>query len=85
MWQNKEVQFPLSNDERAAIARYLSGIRKQLQDVSDLFGTRYGKRSEIAEESVRTLASVARLEGKFLRVDELQGEELTVAVESSSR
>ena len=85
MWQNGEVQFPLSNDEHAAIARYLSSIRKQLQDVSDLFGARYGKRSEIAEESVRALASVARLEGKFLRVDELQGEELAVAAESSSR
>jgi hypothetical protein len=79
------VQFPLSNDEHAAIARYLSGIRKQLQDVSDLFRTRYGKGSEIAEESVRALASVARLEGKFLCVDELQGEELAVAAESGSR
>ena len=85
MWQNKEVQFPLSNDERAAIARYLSGIRKQLQDVSDLFRTRYGKGSEIAEESVMALASVARLEVKFLHVEELQGEELAIAAESSSR
>ena len=75
----------MSNDEHAAIARYLSGIRKQLQDVSDLFRTRYGKESEIAEESVRALASVARLEGKFLCVDELQGEELAVAAESGSR
>ncbi len=76
------MQFPLSNDEHAAMARYLSGIRKQLQDVSDLFRTRYGKGSEIAEESVRTLASVARLERKFLHVDdEVQGEELAVVNE----
>ena len=76
------MQFPLSNDEHAAMARYLSGIKKQLQDVSDLFRARYGKGSEIGDESVRTLAAVARLERKFLHVDEdeqhQQGEDLAV-------
>jgi cob(I)alamin adenosyltransferase len=77
------VQFPLSNDEHAAIARYLSGIKKQLQDVSDLFTTRYGKGSEISEESVKTLASIARLERKLVRLNEeqQQREELAVANE----
>jgi hypothetical protein len=72
------VQFPLSNDEHAAMARYLSGIKKQLQDVSDLFRKRYGNGSEIAEESVRTLAAVRRLERKFSRVDEHEQEEQLV-------
>jgi hypothetical protein len=69
------MQFPLSNDEHAAMARYLSGIKKQLQDVSDLFRTRYGKGSEIAEETVRTLAAIVRLERRFLRVNETSRDE----------
>lgn len=56
------MQFPLSRDEHAAITRYLSGIRKQLQDVSDLFATRYGKDSSIAELAVKTLVSSTLLE-----------------------
>jgi hypothetical protein len=77
------VQFPLSNDEHAAIARYLSGIKKQLQEVSHLFTTRYGKGSEISEESVKTLASVARLERKLVRMNEeqQQREELAISNE----
>ncbi len=50
------------------MARYLSGIRKQLQDVSDLFKTRYGKGSPMSEESGKALAAVARLERRFLLV-----------------
>jgi hypothetical protein len=63
------VQFPLSQDEHAAMARYLSGIKKQLQEVSDLFKSRYGKASEISESAVSTLASIALLERDFLRLD----------------
>jgi hypothetical protein len=44
------------------MARYLSGIRKQLQDVSDLFAARYGKNSSIAEIAVKTLVSATLLE-----------------------
>jgi hypothetical protein len=69
------VQFPLSNDEHAAMARYLSGIRKQLQDVSDLFRTRYGKGSPMSEESGKALAAVARLERRFLLVMDEQPQE----------
>ena len=58
------------------MARYLSGIRKQLQDVSDLFKTRYGSGSEIAEEAMRTLASVAHLEHDFMLLDRPQREVL---------
>jgi hypothetical protein len=49
--------------------RYLSGIRKQLQDVSDLFSTRYGKTSSIAETAVKTLVSAALLEHELLGLD----------------
>jgi hypothetical protein len=63
------VQYPLSRDEHAAMARYLSGIRKQLQDVSDLFSTRYGKNSNIAEVAVKTLVSTTLLEHEFLLLD----------------
>ena len=60
------MQYPLSRDEHAAMARYLSGIRKQLQDVSDLFTTRYGKDSSIAEIAVKTLVSSTLLEHELM-------------------
>ena len=63
------MQYPLSRDEHAAMARYLSGVRKQLQDVSDLFSTRYGKASNIAEIAVKTLVSTTLLEHEFLLLD----------------
>ena len=44
------------------MARYLSGIVKQLQDVSDLFTSRYGKDSSVAEIAVKTLISATLLE-----------------------
>ncbi len=67
----KEVslQFPLSRDEHAAMARYVSGIRKQLQDISDLFTTRYGKDSSIAETAVKTLVSSTLLEHELLMLE----------------
>ena len=60
---------PLSRDEYAAIARVLSGARKQLQDVSDLFSARYGKSSSIAEIAVKALVSSTLLEHEFLQLD----------------
>ena len=41
-------------------------IRKQLQDVSDLLNTRYGKNSSIAEIAVKTLVSATLLEHELL-------------------
>ena len=64
------MQFPLSPDEHAAMARYLSGIKRQLQEVSDLFTSRYGKGSDIAAAAVRTLASAALLEHDFSQTEE---------------
>jgi hypothetical protein len=72
LWQNEEVQFPLSTDEHAAIARYLSGIKRQLQEVSDLFTSRYGKGNEISEDAVKTLVAVTLLEHDFLMLEEPQ-------------
>ncbi|MGA8027187.1 MAG: hypothetical protein WB992_08565 [Bryobacteraceae bacterium] len=63
------MQYPLSRDEHAAMARYLSGIRKQLQDVSDLFTARYGKNSSIAELAVKTLVSSMSLEHELTLLD----------------
>jgi hypothetical protein len=63
------VQYPLSRDEHAAMARYISSLRRQLQDVSDLFTTRYGKNSSIAEIAVKTLVSSTLLEHELLLLE----------------
>ena len=63
------MQYPLSPDEHAAMSRYLSGLRKQIQDVSDLFATRYGKNSSIAEIAVKTLVSVTLLEHELMLLE----------------
>ena len=62
------MQYPLSRDEHAAVARYVSAIRKQLQDVSDLFTARYGRDSSIAEIAVKTLVSSTLLEHELMLV-----------------
>jgi hypothetical protein len=57
------------------MARYLSGIRKQLQEVSDLFGARYGTNSSIAEIAVKALVSSTLLEHELMLLEpELQEE-----------
>ncbi len=63
------MQYPLSRDEHAAMARYLSGIRKQLQEVSDLFAARYGKSSSIAEIAVKALVSSTLLEHELMLLE----------------
>lgn len=60
------MQYPLSPDEHAAMTRYISGLRSQLQDVSDLFATRYGRSSCIAELALKTLVSASLLEHELL-------------------
>lgn len=63
------MQYPLSRDEHAAMARYLSGIRRQLQEASDLFAARYGKNSSIAEIAVKTLVSSTLLEHELMLLE----------------
>jgi hypothetical protein len=60
------VQYPLSRDEHAAMARCVSAIRRQLQDVSDLFLARYGRNSSIADIAVKSLISSTLLEHELL-------------------
>ena len=52
------------------MARHLGGIRKQLQDVSDLFSSRYGKDSSIAEIAVKALVSMTLLEHELTLLDD---------------
>ena len=63
------MQYPLSKDEHAAIARCVSGVRRQLQDVSDLFAARYGKDSSITETAVKTLVSSTLLEHELMLLE----------------
>jgi len=68
------VQYPLSPDEHAAMARYVSGIRKQLQDVSDLFSARYGRNSSIADLAVKALISSTVLEHELMLLEKRETE-----------
>ena len=63
------MHYSLSRDEHAAMARYLSGIRKQLQDVCDLLCSRYGSNTSLTETAVKTLVSATLLEHELLSVD----------------
>jgi hypothetical protein len=71
------VQYPLSRDEHAAMARCLADIRKQLHDVSELFAARYGKDSRIAERAVEATVSSTMLEHELLLERELESIEVT--------
>lgn len=62
------MQYPLSREEHAAVMRCVSGIRKQLQDTSDLFTARYGRDSSIAELAVKTLVSSTLLEHELMLI-----------------
>jgi hypothetical protein len=52
------------------MGRHLGGIRKQLQDISDLFSTRYGKDSSIAEMAVKALVSTTLLEHELTLLED---------------
>ena len=66
MQSEEFVQYPLSRDEHAAMARCVAAIRRQLQDVSDLFVARYGRNSSIADTAVKSLISSTLLEHELL-------------------
>lgn len=80
------MQYPLSSNEHAAMARYLSSVRKQLQDVSDLFSMRYGKDSSIADIAVKTLVAATLLEHELILLqnssaaEDQEAEQLSAAV-----
>ncbi len=63
------MHYPLSPDEHAAMSRCLAHVRKQIQDASDLFASRYGKDSSIAEIAVKTLVSATLLEHELMLLE----------------
>jgi hypothetical protein len=67
--ERQPVLYPLSPDEHKALVRCISGVRKQLQNVSDLFTTRYGRESSIAELAVKTLVSSTLLEHELVTLE----------------
>lgn len=60
---------PLSRDEHAAMTRYVATIRRQLQEVSELFSTRYGARSTVAEIAGKALVCTTLLEHEMLLLE----------------
>ncbi len=74
------MQYPLSDNEHAAMSRYLAGLRKQMQDVCDLFTTRYGRHSTISETAVKTLVSATLLEHELMLLEE--GQEASVEADA---
>ena len=60
------MRYPLSREEHAAMVRYLSSLRRQVQETSDLFSSRYGKSSNLAEIAVKSLVCVTLLEQELL-------------------
>jgi hypothetical protein len=51
------------------MTRYLSAIRQQLQDVTDLFSSRYGKNSNLAEIAAKSVVCTTSLERELLVAD----------------
>lgn len=78
------MHYPLSRDEHAAVVRYLADIRKQLQVVSNLFVSRYGDRSRIADLAGQTLLSSTLLEQEILLLAE-SAESIEMQVKSAAR
>jgi hypothetical protein len=69
------VSDPLSRDENAALARYVAGIRKQLQEVSELFASRYGSENSLANLASKALVCVTLLEQELIDIKEELSEE----------
>ena len=65
---------PLSRDEHAAVTRYLGTIRRQLREVSELFSTRYGVQSTVAEIAGKALVCAALLEHEMLLLEQAPAE-----------
>ena len=70
------MQYPLSREEQAAMFRCLSAIRQQLQDVSDLFSSRYGKNSNLAGIAANSVVCTTLLERELLLSE---GDDATMA------
>jgi hypothetical protein len=62
--------------------RYISGIRRQLQDASDLLSSRYGRSSNLAEISVKSLVCTTLLEHELLMMENQGNVEVPVTREA---
>jgi hypothetical protein len=79
------VSDPLSRDEHAAMTRYVATIRRQLQEVFELFSTRYGSRSTVAEVAGRALVCTTLLEHEMLLLEQSPTEPEKVEREDLNR
>jgi hypothetical protein len=61
---------PLSEDERAAMMRFVASIKKQLLEASELFTSRYGRTSSLADLSAKALVCTALLEDELLHLED---------------
>jgi hypothetical protein len=68
--ETMSAPHPLSEDERMAMMRCVASIKKQLQDMSDLFGARYGPASSLADLSAKALVCTALLEDELLHLED---------------
>lgn len=66
--------YPLSRDEHAAVTRYVASVRRQLQEVSELFSTRYGVQSTVAEIAGKALVCTTLLEHEMLLLEQAPAE-----------
>lgn len=73
--ENTSARYPLSRDEHAAMARYVASIRQQLQEVSELFSSRYGKESNLTDLSAKALVCTTLLEHELLYSTPVEGSE----------
>jgi hypothetical protein len=65
-FEKPPAQDPLSRDEHTAAARVVADIRQQLQIVSELFASRQGKESSLADLSAKALVCTTLLEHELL-------------------
>jgi hypothetical protein len=73
--EKTQVRYALSRDEHAAMARYVASIRQQLQEVSELFTSRYGKESNLADLSAKALVCTTLLEHELLYAESAENRE----------
>jgi hypothetical protein len=76
--------YPLSRDERAAMSRYVASIRQQLQEVSELFSSRYGRESTFAGLSDKALMFATLLEDELIQA-QLREDRLETAEDFTDR
>jgi hypothetical protein len=73
--EQMSAKYPLSRDEQAAVARCVADIRKQLQGMSELFSSRYGKESSLAELSAKALVCTAILQDELSYAEIADGDQ----------